>query len=177
VLHEVRNTFGELHGYLLPAYPTPQGLVRQETAKNFYVSPFLDMAARYRFRLTVPADVLTLGIRETTAEGTGLNAFLRGRRRPLTDWELLRAVLSMPFMTLKVIASIHIQGAWLWLKGANFHRKPPAPRDSVTLGPRKGPDSEAPSGAQAGDLNKAGQRRSMEPCRAPATAPKMPHAS
>jgi DUF1365 family protein len=45
VLHEVRNTFGELHGYLLPAHPSPQGLVRQETAKGFYVSPFIQSHA------------------------------------------------------------------------------------------------------------------------------------
>jgi len=149
VLHEVRNTFGELHGYLLPAHPSPQGLVRQETAKGFYVSPFMGMAGRYRFRLNVPAEVLTLGIRETTVEGTGLNAFLLGRRRPLTDWELLRALLSMPFMTIKVIASIHIQGAWLWMKGAKFHRKPPAPRESVTL-PVPGAQPPIESSGRAG---------------------------
>jgi DUF1365 family protein len=135
VLHEVRNTFGELHGYVLPAHPSPQGLVHQETAKRFYVSPFMGMDALYRFRLNIPAEVLMIGIRATTVEGIGLAAFLRGRQRPLTDWELLRAVFAMPFMTVNVIASIHIHAMRLWLKGAIFHRKPPAPRQTVTIDP------------------------------------------
>ena len=135
VLHEVRNTFGELHGYLLRAQPSPEGRVRQETAKRFHVSPFLGMTAHYWFRLNVPAEVLTVGIRETTEEGVGLMAFLRGHRRPLTDWELLRAVIAMPLMTIKVMASIHIHAVRLWLKGATFHRKPPAPQQTVTIDP------------------------------------------
>jgi DUF1365 family protein len=37
-------------------------------------------------------------------------------------------------MIRKVIAAIHLHGAGLWLKGARFHRKPPAPVEQVTLG-------------------------------------------
>jgi DUF1365 family protein len=126
-------TLPRILGYVFN--PSPQGLVHQETAKRFYVSPFMGMDALYRFRLNIPAEVLMIGIRATTVEGIGLAAFLRGRQRPLTDWELLRAVFAMPFMTVNVIASIHIHAMRLWLKGAIFHRKPPAPRQTVTIDP------------------------------------------
>ncbi len=141
VLHEVRNTFGELHGYLIPAQADAAGVIRQQAAKRFHVSPFIDMAGQYRFRLTIPGDALSLGIRETTAAGIGLTACLRGRRHPLTDGQLARALLAMPLMTFKVMAAIHLHALGLWLKGARFHRKPPPPRDSVSVGamPAAGP--------------------------------------
>jgi DUF1365 family protein len=41
----------------------------------------------------------------------------------------------MPLMTIKVMASIHIHAVRLWLKGATFHRKPPAPQQTVTIDP------------------------------------------
>ncbi len=134
VMHEVRNTFGELHGYLLPAVATAEGVVHQEADKHFYVSPFMAMKARYRFRLNLPGKKLILGIRESGADGTGLAACLVGARRSLDDWQILGAVLAMPLMTLKVISSIHLHAVRLWLKGATFHRKPPAPDEAVTLG-------------------------------------------
>lgn len=134
VMHEVRNTFGELHGYLLPAVPTAERVVHQEIDKNFYVSPFMAMKAHYRFRLNLPGKKLTLGIRESSVDGTGLTACLVGSRRSFNDRQILGAVLAMPLMTLKVIASIHLHAVRLWLKGATFHRKPPPPEDAVSLG-------------------------------------------
>ena len=135
VLHEVRNTFGEMHGYLLPALPGSDGIVRQTIPKSFYVSPFIQMSACYRFRLTLPGETLDFRISESVADGSGLTALLRGRRRPFTDREILAAVLPMPFMTLKVMVAIHWHALRLWLKGATLHTKPRQPAEDVTLQP------------------------------------------
>ncbi|MDX1484194.1 MAG: DUF1365 domain-containing protein [Alphaproteobacteria bacterium] len=145
VLHEVRNTFGELHGYLLPAHVGDDGIVRQSTDKRFHVSPFIDMAALYQFRLMVPDERLDFRVCERSAAGAGLKALMRGTRRPLTDRELLAAVLSMPLMTVKVIAAIHWHALRLWLKGAPLHAKPRRPADDVTLeaGPQEGRQTAA----------------------------------
>lgn len=134
VLHEVRNTFGELHGYLLPAELGADGVVRQETDKRFHVSPFIGMAARYHFRLSVPGETVDVRISQTI-EGGGLKARLWGRRHPFNDRELLAALASMPLMTFKVMAAILWHGAHLWLKKASFHRKPEAPAEPVTFDP------------------------------------------
>ena len=47
-VYEVKNTFGEQHTYVLPATG------EDACDKAFYVSPFIDMKARYRFRLHAP---------------------------------------------------------------------------------------------------------------------------
>ena len=55
-IYEVRNTFGDIHAYVLPVRPgelTGAGL-RQQQDKLFYVSPFIDMPMRYHFRLSPP---------------------------------------------------------------------------------------------------------------------------
>ena len=63
VLYEVRNTFGEKHGYLIPLAPGHKsgGAVIQDAAKAFYVSPFIAMEQRYDFRLAEPGEKLREG--------------------------------------------------------------------------------------------------------------------
>lgn len=135
VLYEVRNTFGDKHGYLIPVAnpPAPGEPLLQGCDKALHVSPFIPMQAHYRFRLTVPNDRLSLVIRESVSEGELLVAAQSARRAELTDARLLRAFFTHPLLTLKVIGAIHWQALRLWLKGASFHRRPQPPADAVSL--------------------------------------------
>ena len=133
VLCEVNNTFGEHHFYLLHEHgeplPTP---FRARATKRLHVSPLIGMHAEYAFQLAPPGERLAVHIREYAAEGLMLVATLAGRARELTDGNLLRAVAALPLMTLKVMAAIHWQALRIWLAGASYHRKPPAPREEVS---------------------------------------------
>lgn len=135
VLYEVRNTFGEAHSYLFPVDTdrAPDSPVRQSCDKRFYVSPFIGMEARYHFRLREPSDRLDLVIRQDVAEGENFIASHTGRRRPMTDAGLMRAFLTHPLVTLKVIAGIHWEALRLWRKRAPYHRRPAPPREAVTI--------------------------------------------
>jgi uncharacterized protein len=135
LLYEVKNTFGQQHGYLLPvaADREPGTPIRQGCDKSFYVSPFLPMAAHYRFRVVEPDAGLAIVIRQTVDARDSLVVAWTARRRPLSDATLLLAALAMPFVTLKVIAAIHWQALGLWRRGAPFHRRPAPPRDEVTV--------------------------------------------
>ncbi|MEM7226046.1 MAG: DUF1365 domain-containing protein [Pseudomonadota bacterium] len=135
VLYEVRNTFGQKHGYLISVDPAraPGDPVEQACDKGFYVSPFIEMAATYHFRLQEPDERLSVLIRQRITEGEILMASQVGRRQPLDDKVLLRAFFAFPLMTLKVIAAIHWQALKIWRKGAKLQPRPPAPEASVTL--------------------------------------------
>jgi len=122
VIYEVRNTFGELHAYVLPVKPgeISDAGVRQCQEKLFYVSPFIEMAMRYHFRVLPPGDSIRLRILETDRDGPLLAATFNGRRRALNTAELLRSVFALPLVTLKIVAAIHWEGLRLWLKGVRL---------------------------------------------------------
>ena len=129
LLHEVKNTFGEQHGYLVPV----AGDLRHRFDKRFFVSPFMDMDASYEFALNEPADRLAVGITMHDHEGPILRASLRGRRLPLTDTNLLRLFFTHPLLTVKVMSAIHWQGLLLWHKGAPYRKRPAPPETPVEV--------------------------------------------
>lgn len=122
VVYEVKNTMGDQHAYVLAAEPSPDGTIRHGHPKGFFVSPFIGMDQDYAFTVRPPDERLSLRIRQRDRDGPWLIAAQTGRRRPLTDGELLRQWLGHPLMTLKVIGAIHWQALRLWLKGARFRR-------------------------------------------------------
>ncbi|MHB2264856.1 DUF1365 domain-containing protein [Aliihoeflea sp. PC F10.4] len=125
-IYAVRNTFGEQHTYVARVEPdelTAAGL-RQTRTKIFHVSPFIDMGARYHFRLLPPGEVVRLRIHETEAGEALLSATFAGEGCPLTTRSLANVLLRIPLMTWKVIAGIHYEALKLWWKGARFHTSP-----------------------------------------------------
>jgi DUF1365 family protein len=137
VIHEVSNTFGQRHAYLIPAERGADGLVRQSCDKRFYVSPFMDMETAYHFRIRPPSgeegEPLAVSIRQTDAAGPVLHASLALRRVELTDGAILRAWARHPLMTAKVVAGIHWEALHLWRKGLAIRPRPPAPAHPVTV--------------------------------------------
>jgi DUF1365 family protein len=131
ILYEVKNTFGGQHSYVLPVSPADaaRGRIRQTTAKDFYVSPFIEPEAVYRFTLDRPAARLTVAIREEVDGRPLLLASMSGERRPLTDRSLLLAALGLPFAAQKVMFGIHWEALRLWLKGMRLQpeARDPAP--------------------------------------------------
>jgi DUF1365 family protein len=129
LIYAVRNTFGERHTYVARVEPgdlTAAG-IRQTRAKLFHVSPFIGMDARYHFRILPPGRTVRLRIHETEAGEATLAATFTGRARPLSTRVLVANLLRFPLMTWKIMAGIHWEALKLWLKGARFHKSPPAP--------------------------------------------------
>jgi DUF1365 family protein len=122
LIYQVRNTFGDIHPYVLPVTPDDisDAGVRQQQDKQFYVSPFIEMAMRYHFRVRPPGARVQLRILETDQEGPLLAATFNGRYRMLTTKELLRAFFALPLVTVKIMAAIHWEALRLWLKGARL---------------------------------------------------------
>ncbi len=129
LIYAVRNTFGERHAYVAPIEPgelSPAG-IRQMRTKLLHVSPFIDMGARYQFRILPPGKSVRLRIHETERGEPLLAATFTGQARPLGTASLAVCLLKFPLMTWKIIAGIHWEALKLWLKGARFRRSPEAP--------------------------------------------------
>lgn len=121
LIYEVRNTFRDMHSYILPVQDARPGCtIRQSQAKEFYVSPFMAMETHYRFSISPPEQDVRVRILQTNEQGAMFAAAFRGCRRPLTSHSLLAALFGLPFLTFKVIAAIHWEAMRLWLKGAPY---------------------------------------------------------
>jgi DUF1365 family protein len=155
VIYEVHNTFGQRHAYVVPtARPKAgeaSGVLRQACDKAFHVSPFMGMDMAYRFAVRPPGDpdrdgrldpaplsVIVEGYARTGAEGALgeklIFAAFTGTRSELSDAALLRQFLALPFLTLKVVAAIHLEALKMWFKGLRLVPAPPAPAESVSVG-------------------------------------------
>ncbi|MCX5495694.1 DUF1365 domain-containing protein [Kaistia dalseonensis] len=140
MLYEVTNTFGQRHSYLIPVDPdqaSPGASIRQSCRKALYVSPFIDMDITYDFRVTAPTDRVALAITGSDAEGILIATAMTARRSELTDGAIIRATLTHPLLTLKVIGGIHWEALKLWLKGVKLTKRPAAPDWPVTIVDRK----------------------------------------
>jgi len=119
ILYEVCNTFKERHTYVIPVDDPNRTVIRQNCAKELYVSPFIGMDADYHFRIVPPGDGVNVVIRQEDAEGLLLAASFQGRRIELGHWRLARTLLRFPLLTVKVMAGIHWEALKLWLKGTS----------------------------------------------------------
>jgi uncharacterized protein len=121
VIAEVHNTYGERHAYLL----RPDARGRAEADKDFYVSPFLPVAGRYRLRLPEPAGTLRLGVTLRIDGQPVLAATVTGERRGYTPWRLLGCAARHPWATGQVTALIRWQGIRLAARRLPVFPRPP----------------------------------------------------
>ncbi len=131
VIYEVNNTFGETHCYVAAAN---EGRAHRHRAdKRFHVSPFFAVNGAYEFTLSAPEDSFSLRIVKRQADGPDHVATWTAHRRTLSNASLLKAWLGSPLLTFWVVTAIHWQALKVWLRGARYHRKPPAPETLVTV--------------------------------------------
>jgi DUF1365 family protein len=133
VLYEVNNTFGQRHSYLIPAAAPAAPVVRQRCAKQFFVSPFMDMAVIYHFTLAMPDERVTVAISAADQDGPMMVASFSGCRSALTDGNLARAFLRHPLLGLQVLGAIHWEALKLWRKGLSVRRRPAPPDHAVSM--------------------------------------------
>jgi DUF1365 family protein len=129
---EVGNTFGEQKPYVVPLDGVRGAgggdRFRVVVPKHFYVSPFSGLELNFDFRLQDPGEELAVVVNDVDAEGrTMLVSALSGRRRPMTDGELVRLTLRYPLVTARVITLIHWHALRLWWKRIPWHRKDAQP--------------------------------------------------
>jgi DUF1365 family protein len=124
---EVGNTFKERKLYFVPgsARNEATGGLTSRQKKLFYVSPFIDLTANFLFDLSVPGEKLRLSV-DSQRDGNlspDLRATICGDRLPFSSWNMLKMTLKYPFVTVSIIAGIHLHALFIWLKKTPFIRK------------------------------------------------------
>ena len=127
---DVRNTFGQHHGYLLSAagYAAIRDDTRLVCRKAFHVSPFCNVEGEYEFRVHRKGALWSVAIDYRVDGDVLLRTAIAMRAEPFTGRRVLLAVLSQPLNALNVIIRIHWQALRLWLKRVPFYGKTPSTR-------------------------------------------------
>ena len=121
IFYEVKNTFNEQHTYIFKINDNEK--IEQKCKKKFYVSPFMDMETYYNFKLLDPKEKLSIFIKQTDGQETVLTATQTGDKKEFSFRQLLINFFKYPFMTIKIISSIHYEAFFLWKKGAVYRKR------------------------------------------------------
>ncbi|MFK7861940.1 MAG: DUF1365 domain-containing protein [Granulosicoccus sp.] len=128
VVHEVHNTFGERHAYVLPVgadNSCENVWIHQSAQKSLFVSPFAHMGMQYQFRLNEPAEKQVVVIRASDDEGLVITASYVALRQMLSTSQLLKVFLQIPLLGAKVVGGIHWEAFKLWVKGIPLFKHQP----------------------------------------------------
>ncbi len=139
LIYEVNNTFGERTSYVVDAGESHDGVFAQSCTKSMFVSPFAPGSGRYGFRITDPLARdndgaparLTLGVSFRDENGPLIRTHFHAAPHPLTDTQILSALVAMPVMTTKVMLAIHWEALKLWWKGVPLIKGQVSQRYSV----------------------------------------------
>jgi DUF1365 family protein len=127
VVHEVHNTFGERHAYVLQVNDADSSTqwIEQSADKELFVSPFAHMNMSYQFRLNHPEETQVIVIRASDSESVVITASYTAKRKMLTAKQLLRQFFRFPFQTFKVVLGIHWEALRLYIKGVPWFKHLP----------------------------------------------------
>ncbi len=133
ILAEVQNTFGDHHNYLLHSDGGVfDWLSAPEKAKVFYVSPFIEMDARYEFHVGEPSERLSVSILDYVKGPLLLIASVSLAARPLTDRALLLAALRYGPVSARAWLLIRYQALRLVAKRIGYVPRTEPPAEETT---------------------------------------------
>jgi len=129
VAHVTNTPWGESHPYVMRVEQAADhgtvALMRGEFHKQLHVSPLMGMDQTYDWRLTEPAQRLSVHIESRRPCGeTTFDATLSLARREITPGMLRRALVRYPFLTARITARIYTQALRLKLRGASYFPHP-----------------------------------------------------
>ncbi len=135
VVAEVNNTFGDTHCYVLDDLEwTGEHRVVAHDQKVFHVSPFMaidDHDYRFVFRpptlTAAPGERVAVHMDVRDPHGHLFDATVGQQTHNFTGSSLTRALVRMPWVTVKTILAIHWEALFIWRRKASFHRRPLPP--------------------------------------------------
>ena len=127
IVAEVSNTpWKERHCYVLwqGNGDRESNELRFSHAKQFHVSPFMEMDLEYRWQLTAPDSHLSVQLENFDESQELFCAHMELKRRLLDSQQIRRMTFRYPLMSLQVIVAIYYQALKLWWKKCPVYPHP-----------------------------------------------------
>ncbi|MFT7086660.1 MAG: DUF1365 family protein [Rickettsiales bacterium] len=135
VLSEVSNTCGQKHNYLcfkegLEPIKSSEWI---EAKKEFYVSPFMEIEGKYKFRFEIEENKMNFFINYLVDGKLKLSTSLKCHLKELNNRNLLTSFLKIPFATFKTVILIHYQALKLYFKSIKYYPYPKKLDKNLTI--------------------------------------------
>ena len=135
IFYEVKNTSNEQHTYCFAKSNNKNRKeYLHECRKNFYVSPFIGMNSKYKFKNLPPMDKFSIII-DLFDENNNkiMTASQFGNKIKLNSFTLSKQLLINPLVTIRVIFAILYQSVFIVFKGGKYYERKKKNKDTITF--------------------------------------------
>jgi len=135
IFYEVKNTTDEQHTYIFKGNTNYENFkLSHECAKQFYVSPFIEMEANYKFFNMMQKDKLNINIDLFDKNNKKvLTASQYGTFIDFNSRNMLKFLYLNPLLGLKVMAGILYEAIKIIIKGGKYYARKKKPNDTVSF--------------------------------------------
>ena len=135
ILYEVKNTTNEQHTYIFKGYTNSKEFkLNHECAKQFYVSPFIEMEAYYKFfnkkfkdQININIDLFDINNKKV------LTASQYGKFIEFNSKHMLKFLSYNPLLGFKVMFGILYEAVKIISKGGKYYARKKKPNDTVSF--------------------------------------------
>ena len=129
---EVRNTFGDIHHYILKN--TQQNGDSQKTLKKLFVSPFYQKKGYYYlYSKQINRKILT-SVKYIIDNNIVFSASMDLKEIEFKNLNILKGLITFSLFPGKIWINIHLQALFLWLKKVAFYKVPKSEKIKHSFG-------------------------------------------
>ena len=134
ILYEVKNTTNEQHTYIFKCDANSKNFkLQHECSKQFYVSPFIEMEAHYKFfnkmfdgQINISIDLFDKNNNKI------LTASQYGKFIDLNSKNMIKFISYNPLLGFKVMIGILYEAFKIVIKGGKFYARKKKPNDTIS---------------------------------------------
>ena len=129
---EVRNTFGDIHHYILKK--TQKNGDSQKTLKKLFVSPFYKKTGCYHlYSKQIDRKILT-SVKYIIDNNIVFSASMDLKEIEFKNLNILKGLITFSLFPGKIWINIHLQALFLWLKKVAFYKIPKSEKIKHSFG-------------------------------------------
>ena len=131
-IFEVRNTFGDIHHYILNS--TNKSEVKQKVLKKLFVSPFHTNKGHYNLYAKYLKNNIVTSVEYIMNNNIVFSASMKVKEINFSNQNILKSIFYLNIYPGKIWLNIHFQAFLLWLKKVKLQKTPPSQKIKHSFG-------------------------------------------
>ncbi|MDC1375840.1 DUF1365 domain-containing protein [bacterium] len=131
-IFEVRNTFGDIHHYILNS--TNKSEVKQKVLKKLFVSPFYTNKGHYNLYAHYLKNNIVTSVEYRMNNNTVFFASMKVKEINFSNQNIFKSIFYLTIYPGKIWLNIHFQAFFLWLKRVKLQKIPTSQKIKHSFG-------------------------------------------